>query len=86
MQEAPCDGCWPRPAIMGATDFEKTNTEESTDARELLALVRSARDSVGGSQLTLDDSGKRLAPDVVWNDFAGAGRWRASRRCSIDPS
>jgi subtilase family serine protease len=28
--------------------------------------------SVGGSQLTLDDSGTRLAPDVVWNDFGGA--------------
>ena len=28
--------------------------------------------SVGGSQLTLDDSGRRLAPDVVWNDFGGS--------------
>ena len=24
--------------------------------------------SVGGTQLTLDDAGNRLAPDVVWND------------------
>jgi subtilase family serine protease len=29
--------------------------------------------SVGGSQLTLDDNGNRLAPDVVWNDGFGAG-------------
>jgi len=29
--------------------------------------------SVGGTQLTLDDQGNRLAPDVVWNDGYGAG-------------
>jgi subtilase family serine protease len=29
--------------------------------------------SVGGTQLTLDDQGNRLAPDVVWNDGFGAG-------------
>ena len=29
--------------------------------------------SVGGTQITLDDSGNRLAPDVVWNDPYGAG-------------
>jgi len=29
--------------------------------------------SVGGTQLALDDSGARLAPDVVWNDGYGAG-------------
>jgi subtilase family serine protease len=29
--------------------------------------------SVGGSMLTLDGTGSRLAPDVVWNDFGGAG-------------
>ena len=28
--------------------------------------------SVGGSMLTLDGAGNRLAPDVVWNDFGGA--------------
>jgi subtilase family serine protease len=28
--------------------------------------------SVGGTQLVLDDSGARLAPDVVWNDGFGA--------------
>ncbi|MEY9873173.1 subtilase family serine protease [Streptacidiphilus sp. MAP12-33] len=29
--------------------------------------------SVGGTQLTLDDSGARTAPDMVWNDGYGAG-------------
>jgi subtilase family serine protease len=29
--------------------------------------------SVGGTQLTLDDAGNRLSPDVVWNDGYGAG-------------
>jgi subtilase family serine protease len=29
--------------------------------------------SVGGTQLTLDDNGNRLAPDMVWNDGYGAG-------------
>jgi subtilase family serine protease len=29
--------------------------------------------AVGGTVLTLDDSGNRLAPDAVWNDFGGAG-------------
>jgi subtilase family serine protease len=29
--------------------------------------------SVGGTQLTLNDAGTRLSPDVVWNDRYGAG-------------
>ncbi|MFE4970544.1 S8 family serine peptidase [Kitasatospora sp. NPDC056651] len=29
--------------------------------------------SIGGTQLTLDDSGKRTAPDKVWHDTSGAG-------------
>ena len=29
--------------------------------------------SVGGTKLTLDDAGNRLAPDVVWNDGFAAG-------------
>jgi subtilase family serine protease len=29
--------------------------------------------SIGGSQLTLDNAGNRLAPDTVWNDGYGAG-------------
>jgi subtilase family serine protease len=58
---------------LGATNFElnlsdiypmRVNSWPSSDP-----LVT----SVGGSQLTLDDSGRRLAPDVVWNDFGGAG-------------
>lgn len=28
--------------------------------------------SIGGTQLTLDNAGNRLAPDVVWNDGYGA--------------
>ncbi len=58
---------------LGATNFElnlsdvypmRVNSWPSSDP-----LVT----SVGGSQLTLDDAGNRLAPDVVWNDFGGAG-------------
>jgi subtilase family serine protease len=29
--------------------------------------------SVGGTQLNLDDQGKKVSPDVVWNDGYGAG-------------
>jgi subtilase family serine protease len=29
--------------------------------------------SIGGTQLSLDNSGSRLSPDVVWNDGFGAG-------------
>ena len=29
--------------------------------------------SIGGTQLTLSDTGSRLSPDVVWNDGFGAG-------------
>lgn len=29
--------------------------------------------SIGGTQLTLDENGNRLQPDVVWNDGYGAG-------------
>jgi subtilase family serine protease len=58
---------------LGATDFElnlsdiypfRVNSWPSSDP-----LVT----SVGGTQLTLDDAGNRLAPDVVWNDGSGAG-------------
>jgi subtilase family serine protease len=57
----------------GATDYElnlsdlypyRVNSWPSSDP-----LVT----SVGGTQLTLDDNGNRLAPDVVWNDGYGAG-------------
>jgi subtilase family serine protease len=58
---------------LGATDFElnlsdiypfRVNSWPSSDP-----LVT----SIGGTMLTLDGNGNRLAPDVVWNDFAGAG-------------
>ena len=57
----------------GATDYEsdgstlypyRVNSWPSSDP-----LVT----SVGGSQLTLDNAGNRLAPDTVWNDGYGAG-------------
>lgn len=57
----------------GATDYElnlsdlypyRVDSWPSTDP-----LVT----SVGGTQLTLDDAGNRLAPDMVWNDGYGAG-------------
>jgi subtilase family serine protease len=56
----------------GATDYElnlidlypmRVNSWPSSDP-----LVT----SVGGTMLTLDDQGNRLAPDVVWNDGFGA--------------
>ncbi len=58
---------------LGATDYElnlsdiypfRVNSWPSSDP-----LVT----SVGGTQLTLNDAGDRLAPDVVWNDGYGAG-------------
>ena len=58
---------------LGATDYElnqidiypmRVNSWPSSDP-----LVT----SVGGTMLTLDDSGNRLAPDVVWNDFVSVG-------------
>ena len=57
----------------GSTDFElnlqdlypmQVNSWPSSDP-----LVT----SVGGTQMTLDDQGNRLSPDVVWNDGFGAG-------------
>ena len=57
----------------GATDFQlnlndlytmRVNSWPSSDP-----LVT----SVGGTMLTLDNAGNRLAPDVVWNDGYGAG-------------
>jgi subtilase family serine protease len=57
----------------GATDYEsdlstlypfRVNSWPSSDP-----LVT----SVGGTMLSLDDSGNRLSPDVVWNDGFGAG-------------
>jgi subtilase family serine protease len=57
----------------GATDYEfnlidlypmRVNSWPSSDP-----LVT----SVGGTMLTLDDDGNRLAPDVVWNDWQSVG-------------
>jgi subtilase family serine protease len=58
---------------LGATDYElnisdiypyRVNSWPSSDP-----LVT----SIGGTQLTLNDNGNRLKPDVVWNDGFGAG-------------
>ncbi len=58
---------------LGATDYQlnlrdlytrRVNSWPSSDP-----LVT----SIGGTMLTLDDVGNRLAPDVVWNDGYGAG-------------
>jgi subtilase family serine protease len=57
----------------GATDYELNLVDlypyRVTDWPASDPLVT----SVGGSQLTLDNYGNRLAPDVVWNDGYGAG-------------
>ena len=69
---------------LGATDFElnlndiyptRVNSWPSSDP-----LVT----SVGGTLLTLDDAGNRLTPDVVWNDFGGAGGGGVGYRASAD--
>jgi len=57
----------------GATDFEFNLSDlypmRVADWPSSDPLVT----AVGGTQLTLDDAGNRLAPDVVWNDGFGAG-------------
>jgi subtilase family serine protease len=58
---------------LGATDFESNLSDiypfrvNSWPSSDPLVV------SLGGTMLTLDDAGNRLQPDVVWNDFAGAG-------------
>jgi subtilase family serine protease len=56
----------------GATGYEL----DQTDLYPLRVNMWPATDplvsSVGGTQLTLDDAGSRLAPDVVWSDTHGA--------------
>ena len=58
---------------LGATDQELNQTDifpmrvNSWPSSDPLVT------SVGGTMLTLDDTGVRLSPDVVWNDGSGAG-------------
>ncbi len=57
----------------GATSFELN----LNDLYPMRVVIWPSSDplvtSVGGTMLTLDDAGNRLAPDVVWNDFLSAG-------------
>ncbi|MFF2353099.1 S8 family serine peptidase [Kitasatospora sp. NPDC058115] len=57
----------------GATDYQENGTDlypyrvNSWPSSDPLVT------SIGGTQLTLDDAGKRTAPDKVWHDAYGAG-------------
>ncbi|MER5351470.1 S53 family peptidase [Kitasatospora sp. NPDC002551] len=57
----------------GATDYQQNGTDlypyrvNSWPSSDPLVT------SVGGTQLTLDDAGRRTAPDKVWHDAYGAG-------------
>jgi subtilase family serine protease len=57
----------------GATDFQLNLSDLYTMRVNSWPSSDPLVTSVGGTMLTLDDAGNRLAPDVVWNDFAGAG-------------
>jgi subtilase family serine protease len=57
----------------GATDLQLNGVDKFTTRVDSWPSSDPLVTSVGGTQLTLDDAGNRLAPDMVWNDFAGAG-------------
>ncbi len=57
----------------GATDFQLNLSDLYTFRVNSWPSSDPLVTSVGGTQLTLDDAGNRLAPDVVWNDGYGAG-------------
>lgn len=57
----------------GATDWESDGTTLYPFAVNSWPSSDPLVTSVGGTQLTLDDNGNRLSPDVVWNDGYGAG-------------
>jgi subtilase family serine protease len=57
----------------GATDFQLNGTDLYTFRVNSWPSSDPLVTSIGGTQLTLDDAGNRLAPDVVWNDGYGAG-------------
>jgi subtilase family serine protease len=63
--------------LAGAGDWGATGSELNlVDYYPYRVIAWPASDplvtAVGGTMLTLDDSGNRLAPDVVWNDSSGA--------------
>ena len=57
----------------GATDYQLNLSDLYTFRVNSWPSSDPLVTSVGGTQLTLDDAGNRLAPDVVWNDGFGAG-------------
>jgi subtilase family serine protease len=57
----------------GATDYQLNLSDLYTHPVNSWPSSDPLVTSVGGTQLTLDDAGNRLAPDVVWNDGYGAG-------------
>ncbi|HEX7496417.1 MAG TPA: S53 family peptidase [Candidatus Limnocylindrales bacterium] len=57
----------------GATDFQSNLNDLYTFRVNSWPSSDPLVTSIGGTQLTLDDAGNRLAPDVVWNDGFGAG-------------
>jgi subtilase family serine protease len=57
----------------GATDFESDGATLFPFAVNSWPSSDPLVTSVGGTQLTLDDAGNRVQPDVVWNDGFGAG-------------
>jgi subtilase family serine protease len=57
----------------GATDLESDTVTTFPFAVNSWPSSDPLVTSIGGTQLTLDDSGNRVQPDVVWNDGFGAG-------------
>jgi subtilase family serine protease len=58
---------------LGATDFQLNLFDLYTTPVNSWPSSDPLVTSVGGTMLTLDDAGNRLAPDMVWNDGFGAG-------------
>lgn len=57
----------------GATDYELNLNDLYTYPVTSWPTSDPLVTSAGGTQLTLDENGNRLQPDVVWNDGYGAG-------------
>jgi subtilase family serine protease len=57
----------------GATDAQLNGSDLYTHRVNSWPSSDPLVTSIGGTQLTLDDAGNRLSPDMVWNDGYGAG-------------
>ena len=57
----------------GATDYQLNLNDLYTFPVSAWPATDPLVTAIGGTQLTLDLAGNRLAPDVVWNDGFGAG-------------